>query len=55
MTVPEPCLKCKGKAHIVYLGLNYGYVKCDNCGIRTQELQIDEAIASWNVMCKLRA
>lgn len=45
---PEPCPRCGNRAHIVYLGLNYGYVECIPCEIRTRDGQIDNMIEEWN-------
>ena len=45
---PEPCPKCGNKAHIVYLGLNFGYVECVPCEVRTKDGQIDDMIEEWN-------
>ena len=45
---PDPCPRCKEKAHLVYLGLNYGYVECVPCSIRTEDAQMDKAISAWN-------
>jgi len=47
MTVPLPC-SCGADAHIAYLGLNYGYVECLKCELRTDDQQMDEAIEDWN-------
>ena len=47
MTVPLPCL-CGADAHLVYLGLNFGYVECPKCELRTDDLQMDKAIEDWN-------
>ena len=46
--IPNKCKRCGKDAHIVYLGLNFGYVECLECGIRTEDDQMDKAISSWN-------
>lgn len=45
---PNRCKRCGKEAHLVYVGLNYGYVECLECGIRTEDDQMDNAISSWN-------
>lgn len=47
---PVPCSRCGNQAHLVYIGLNYGYVECLGCDVRTVEKQIDDAIQMWNEM-----
>lgn len=45
---PESCPRCHSRPHIVYLGLNFGYVECIQCEKRTDDMQIDDAIEQWN-------
>lgn len=45
---PNKCKRCGKEARLAYFGLNYGHVECPECGIRTEDDQMDKAISSWN-------
>lgn len=47
----KPCPDCEGPARFITVlqrEYDYGYVRCDQCGFKSPQIEREAAIADWN-------